>query len=1357
MSNDPPREPGQRPDDPNDPPAGIVEELRHEVEELREGIEHAVEEAVEHVPKPVRWTVRKLVLIAFLGLSALVVIAIVSALLYFANRTELVAHEMALLLNGTLARRSDVQIEIGDISGNPFRHVRIINPRVRFTDGDAPALLEAPWIELRYSPLQWLRPQRRTLDIVIEKPVIRFTRDASGKLRLPVWHASGKPAREPADFDVRLRVRDGSVMVAGPLAPVRGMQLHATASIGRASRAEIVRLSWLDGPYATRHLELAGTIDAGDSVRIQLSRLRTDDIALAGRAAWKKGNDERQIDLVIGRMPWTWLAQVTGNRSFDVAGDARGTVSARGFHTWDARFSNDVVWKDLAGHASGRARWDRGALKLLPLTVASKAGQLQGDVGWSRAGWSVGGAVEHGDPELWGAFGVEGWPKGDVKGTFRYAVDTRRPQSTAALTARLESSELAGWRVDAGTVGVQFPAVGPDSFHVDAVRRGGSFALRGWTVSDGWKGNYRISGFPLDEWPDGRASGIIGTLTRGEGTVEGRDGGLFVTGDLQGTSTTWLGMQGARWTLDGLDGALLPQPDLIARARLEDVMFLGIHFDSVATPFTLGDRTVALQDVRAMAGDTLMTMAGNADWDQGSWRLGLDRATASSSQFAWTANPPVRFSGDARGVTFERLVARDGEASLGITGRWAAPGGSYDWTGRAERLDLGRLGLPSELRLSGRADAVLRITGAAGDPRWTLEGSASVPGWQGHAADSIRLELAGRPNALEIRRAEFRLGSGTAEGSLAFEDIARAWPDTLTPMGVQQWLTQASRWKGEMRAEALPLEELRELVPAAREWSGRVGGRLGINGSPSHPVLDLNLAAKPMRWNTVDADELRARARYSAGRLEVPELRMLRGGRESVASGHMPVRFAMGENPEVPETPMEWKVDIPNGDLSIVGLLAPQIGSSAGTYELQANVRGTPRHPDLDGTMNVRDGIMRMAGREELFEGVTANIRLDESKISIDTLTARQGDRGRVRASGSVELAGGGLKGYRFRIDGTELTTTEPGLYAAVFDGAFTVTDGPVVHGQRLPFVAGNVVVRRAVILYDFANVSETEVVAQSAAPLYWTYRINVAADNNVRWQPPDGDIEFSINLNVEQKPDALLIYGDMRSLRGTYYFLSNRFAVNRADLTFDNVSGVNPVIDAEATTRVKSDDENGTDVDVKVVIQGRAKEPVIVLSSQPDVLDQAEILRKITVGRFRADAAGGPLGDPVDNYISRAINRTLSSELSRAFRGYISEWQIDRERGGLFAGEGGLIVGLGTQVTPKLSLRYRQRVPGSGRSASASEATLGSLERDIEAEYRLSRFIFLTTEVIQRKPGSATRTIAGPDINVNLKARWEY
>src|SRR5947209_18853625 len=82
--------------DPPEPPHGIVEELKQEVGELG----HAVGEAVERVPQPVRWTVRKLVLLAAAAVSALVGIALGSAMLYFAHRTAYVEDGLLLVVTG---------------------------------------------------------------------------------------------------------------------------------------------------------------------------------------------------------------------------------------------------------------------------------------------------------------------------------------------------------------------------------------------------------------------------------------------------------------------------------------------------------------------------------------------------------------------------------------------------------------------------------------------------------------------------------------------------------------------------------------------------------------------------------------------------------------------------------------------------------------------------------------------------------------------------------------------------------------------------------------------------------------------------------------------------------------------------------------------------------------------------------------------------------------------------------------------------------------------------------------------------------------------------------------------------------
>ena len=98
------------PDDDHEP-HGVVETLREEIEE-----------AVEHVPQPVRWTVGKLTRLALLVLAGLMVLGVASAILYFMNRTELVARELSLLLNRTLREHSDLVLELRDIRGNPRPH-----------------------------------------------------------------------------------------------------------------------------------------------------------------------------------------------------------------------------------------------------------------------------------------------------------------------------------------------------------------------------------------------------------------------------------------------------------------------------------------------------------------------------------------------------------------------------------------------------------------------------------------------------------------------------------------------------------------------------------------------------------------------------------------------------------------------------------------------------------------------------------------------------------------------------------------------------------------------------------------------------------------------------------------------------------------------------------------------------------------------------------------------------------------------------------------------------------------------------------------------------------------------------------
>ena len=191
--SDPTPPPPSPPDAPSGPPHEPGHEPAHEhahhgvVETIREEIE----EAVEHVPQPVRWTVARLIRVVLLSLLALVVLAIVSAALYLSNRTQLVARELALVLNHTLAQRSDVVLQLRDIKGNPFTGFRILQPRVRYRD-DGGTLLAAEEMRVHYSALGLLRGDANPIEVTVERPVVRLDLGAKGQWRVPSWNGGEK-------------------------------------------------------------------------------------------------------------------------------------------------------------------------------------------------------------------------------------------------------------------------------------------------------------------------------------------------------------------------------------------------------------------------------------------------------------------------------------------------------------------------------------------------------------------------------------------------------------------------------------------------------------------------------------------------------------------------------------------------------------------------------------------------------------------------------------------------------------------------------------------------------------------------------------------------------------------------------------------------------------------------------------------------------------------------------------------------------------------------------------------------------------------------------------------------------------
>ena len=62
---------------------------------------------------------------------------------------------------------------------------------------------------------------------------------------------------------------------------------------------------------------------------------------------------------------------------------------------------------------------------------------------------------------------------------------------------------------------------------------------------------------------------------------------------------------------------------------------------------------------------------------------------------------------------------------------------------------------------------------------------------------------------------------------------------SLTGTAVYRWLAQAGAWRGEARADALPIDRLANVSPRAQGWRGALSGTATLAGSPRAPEFEV--------------------------------------------------------------------------------------------------------------------------------------------------------------------------------------------------------------------------------------------------------------------------------------------------------------------------------------------------------------------------------------------------------------------------------------------------------------------------------------------------------------------------------------
>ena len=1202
------------------------------------------------------------------------------------------------------------------------------------------------------------RPQ--IFDLHLTSPVFHVVTAQNGRTVTPQFRSSGKKGGRLKDgFHVAL---DRALIRAH----ARGDSVEwwedgtLDARFRPEGKGYDITLSRASGRMPTLGLEVATAAGhawwATDSLRLTDFVARTDAGAarLSGSLAGRKLDGQFRAD----RWPWEFFGDLLEQPALDVPGEVSvrgavlGTVDRPEFRTLLTGH-----WRDEPFEGVIDGRIVKTGFAVSRADLAWRSARFVGNAEFPRAGrWSIAGRVS--DLDL-----------AQVVHLFPGVV---LPQSELDGPARIEGSEGSLLISSSGLSGVLMDL-----------------------PLDGVKGSWRILGRRHRVEAGGTVAGGAIALTGGwddhtvtlQGTASHADLSRFGTwipalrnagGELEETQWSVVGPVGSpRLTLDGrVAAASFPPIDAEAvrfhygglwtktpqgAGRIE-ARALSSHGWQADTAWALVQhvgREIHVAPLVAERGDTTLFATLDLHPQGDGWLVRADSLRLESDRGWMRAVGPVELESRGGEWTVRRAEIASSSGHLTVTGRAR---GEEDMdlhvTGRG--IVAAQLAEAVGLRgWSGDLAFDAHLVGGGGRRALDLDATATklvTPTFQvDQGSASIRLTESG--GDLDVERLHLQLGSSVLDGS----GQARL-PDGKWPLDPTRWLAEFRRtrsWRGEIQAKNFDLTDLSAVWPRLDWLSGHVTGTARLGGRPSEPEGETQGTVADLFIRGHRIDPVTWRARYGSSALSIEDLRIGEGDSSAVVHGTVPLDLSWGEgrHERVPDRPMDLRIQAAHVSLGEAATFLPFVAYADGALTADLRVLGTPRRMRPTGTLDVAGARVRFTGREEVYRNVEGRLVFDSTLVRVAHLSATQGKDGTLSGSGTVTLGPDGVEDYDLQVKAVNALALASGEYEAHFDGDFKVDAGPRLGKSwfPLPHASGRLTVRDGVILYDFADPANRVYFAGPRQAPAWVYDVDVTAPARMYWRTPNANVELKADLSVSQTLDDWRVWGSVESLRGSYYFLENKFSVDSGTLQFDQVEPLNPKVDASA----HSDVPGSTSETVTITLSGRIRNPTVRLMSSTGLSEQ-EIVQRLTLGRFglgltrdqryapgSAEIVAGATGG---QYLLRQLAQQFPEVSPLLGDVEVGTQVVQTDRGGLIVPT----IGIGRYVTPDVRVRYSQAL------GTPSTATSGVNVRDLGAEYRISRIFFLTGEILERRTGSSlTPTVSQSELeyNLDLRARYEY
>ena len=400
-------------------------------------------------------------------------------------------------------------------------------------------------------------------------------------------------------------------------------------------------------------------------------------------------------------------------------------------------------------------------------------------------------------------------------------------------------------------------------------------------------------------------------------------------------------------------------------------------------------------------------------------------------------------------------------------------------------------------------------------------------------------------------------------------------------------------------------------------------------------------------------------------------------------------------------------------NMTLLQSLNPKI-LARGTLGVNLNAGGTLSAPVLQGRLEVKNIFVSHNDFPSGLSDLNGVLLFDRNRIQIERLNGATGG-GAISLTGSSTYQNGvflldfGATAHDVRL------RYPPGVSStATADVRLTGTTNSAL-------LTGDVVVTKLAVTPGFDFGAYIEKSAQTGVLSHidslqsrLKLDLHVLTTPELQMQTAIARLSGNADLRVRGTADRPAILGRVEVLEGDVTFNGTKYKLDRGDVTFANPARTQPIIDLQATTRVR-------DYDITVQFRGDASVSnglKVTWQSEPQ-LPEADVIALLALGRTQEESAAvasqggfGFGGDASNLLINQALNSTVNSRLQRLFGA--SRVKIDPQ--GLASDTAvvrGPQVTVEQQVANNLTLTYSTNVEVSNQQI-------------IQVEYNITRNISL-------------------------------